>query len=1293
MNDFHFKRLTIALALIIAPVLHAQNQASQESAPETVAAAADIICTPAPGKNPSEQVGPIVMGNMPILQVIDLLRNISGRVIIPGENLPKSKLNFNSGTKLQRTEAIAALENILALNGVSLRLMDNGFVRAIESKNPDNSGAPLIEHIPEGVNSEQIYSKIFKLNYFDSNTAFQRLRSMTSTKSRSAILNQPEINSLIITDSLNNLKRMETIIKLLDQPTESRFELYTFPVDNGSAGALRSSLYQIFRTELNNRLRTSLVHADNRTNKLMVITHPSNYEFFKKIIEELDQPVAPFTTTEVIKIKEGNYWHIWSTIRGIVRHQQSQFQRRGFRNEERSDNEINRVTTTGERSTVENDDNSAEATPPVEVATANSDPNVVMTEDSSPELQFSPYISLYTDPSNKAYVIYGTQQDIKRMRGLIEMLDIKSAPYVTSEVFDIQHARATEIRNVIEYTVVIQRRNFSRAGIQSGNENSNTQQASASESDQQGFEYSNFVATIADNRNNTILVQGTQQDIAQIKALISKLDVESAPLTSNQVIYLKHAEANTLARVIQNIINQQRHLFARQRVRSQSNSPNDNSVPDSPEIGFEFSDYAVVNADRRTNALFIYGTKNDIERVKSIVAESDIPVEPITDTQVFSLTHTDATQTSSLINRVINGQQRALRQVRSESRDVSNPTSVQNSASDSTSTAGIVEGQEALQFSSFISITPDRRSNSIIVYGTATDIRQVQNLIAQIDIEVSPLTTSKIFLLENTQARSLYSVLNSVVRGQERALAQVRSSIREIRNIRPDDSNLTEAELSLESLQFSPYVTITPNDRNNSIIIYGTESDISQLESLIEVSDIKIAPKTQSRTFFIRHADANDISSTLTNLIRQQQRVRERESTLTRVFRRGDQLQDENGEPIQDSSDSISNADLLSETSSSSYNDLFSFDEDLQFSPYVSIVADDRSNAVLAYGTTFDLDQVANLIEQIDNVLPQVKIEVVIAEVILSGDQISGLETFGISYNVTNPNQTTIGMNSSTLGDTSTPGFDANFSLNDFSLDSVFGLAKSDSNVKVLSAPTITTTHNRLASINVGESRPIITSSASNLNSSDLVTRSTIEFRDIGITLKVRPLVSENGFIQMDLEQIVETVIDTQTIDGNVQPIIGTRRASSFVSVRNEEVIVMGGLQAVDATDKDGEVFALGKLPVFGSLFRPRSHSSTVRELIIFIRPRLVESSQAAELITREHLQSSSMSSDLESYFETGKFKEQIDKMEAESTSETQAPITEVIETSNTEQGLIPAKRVDSPPASVTPSRETELAE
>jgi len=444
-----------------------------------------IISTPIEGKDLEEMLGPIVMGNMPILQVLDLLRNFSGRVIIPGEGIPLSKLNFNSGGKLKRAEAIAALEDILALNGVTLKLMDNGFVRAISSADPNSSSAPLIDSIPEGLSSEQIYTKVFRLDYMDSQTAFTRVRSMISGKKRAAVVNQPEINSIILTDSLNNIKRIGEVLELLDQAPEVRLELYAFPIVHSSPFHIRGLYNQIYRSSLNQRLRSSLVYADSRSNKLIVVTHPSNYDFFENLVKELDQEVAPFTTTEVIKITQGNFWSIWSTLRGIVSHQQRQFSRRGIlSSEERETSNIQRLSAAGE-STAINDESAVDA---VETATLDADPSLIMTEDANPELQFSPYIGLYADASNMAYIVYGTQNDIARIRSLVAKLDIKSAPYVDSQVIDVLYARASDIRNVIEYTINIQRRNFSRAGIQSGS-NQGQSETAPTEMGGQGFEY------------------------------------------------------------------------------------------------------------------------------------------------------------------------------------------------------------------------------------------------------------------------------------------------------------------------------------------------------------------------------------------------------------------------------------------------------------------------------------------------------------------------------------------------------------------------------------------------------------------------------------------------------------------------------------------------------------------------------------------------------------------------------------------------------------------------------------
>lgn len=1209
-----------------------------------------IVCQPI-GMKADEAIGPIVLRAMEIPQVLELLQQYSGRVIITTEDLPKTRLNFNSQGTLPRDQAIYALENLLTANGVMLQRGEGKFVNASNSRDPSRRATEFIDALPESGVSGQVFTKVFQLQNVNSGDIFNIVRNFTSGNHTSRMQRVEGTNSIMVVDSLTNLRAIERLIQQLDQPSGHTNQIYTFTIRHGDANRIRDVLRQLQRSQsFSPTLGDATLWVDSRTNKLLIVTRPENHQMLSDLIADLDEEVAPFTTSKVVRISQGNYWSIWHIINTLTRNQRRLFDRQGFRSTEQTVTRTSTEEATSAQQPAAEGAAAAEAAPAAPVQTTVVE-STLTTPDGMPEMQFSPYISLFPDFSNNAFVIYGTQTDIDRMEKLIQQLDIKAAPYVTSEIVEIHHAQARDLSGMLAHVINSQRHTFARKGIQSGG---GQEQSYGVEGD--GFQFSDFATIGADWRRNAIFLYGTRQDISQLKELINKIDQPAAPITRNEVLYLKHARADTLARMVSGVINYQRGTFNRNRNISQAQAGNGENQPLAAEMGFEFSDYAVVYADRRSNALFIYGTNSDITRVRLMVDDADIPVEPMTRTQIFALTHTDANQSASIIQRIVNAQRQALRQVRSEGREFVNPATRPGEEVvlvDPQSEQSVAEGEESLQFSPFMTVTPDVRSNSLVVYGTPGDIEQIKDLLGQIDIQVAPFTQSQVYFLKSAQSSSLIGILNNIVRGQERALARVRSRNREIQNTRGVGTLGTGAEDS--ALQFSPYVTIVENRRNNAIIVYGTPSDIAQIGELIENNDVAIAPYTQTRTFQIRHADAVDTARTITTLINQQQRVREREATLQRVFRRGQggAAGEEDAAAGQGAQQAIA-ADELALAEGFDPN----AGADLQFSPYVSIVADDRSNSVIAYGTQFDLEQVNNLIDQIDKVLPQVRIEVVIAEVRLQGNQVSGLSSFGINYRNPFPfqksSQTTGGVTTDTITGTTgmttgmqsipsvgQPAFDMGLSLNDFSLTTVFRVAQENTNVKVLSAPTITTTHNRRAQINVGEARPIITGTTNNNSSSNLVTSSTVEYRDIGITLRVRPLVSESGAIQLELEQIVENVISTQTIDGNEQPIISTRRASSFVSVKDQEIIIMGGLQSSETSKTEGKVFLLGDIPLLGELFRPERNEEVVRELVIFIRPYLVNSATPEEFMRENDIDKKAIGEDINYYLKEGRFREQ----------------------------------------------------
>jgi general secretion pathway protein D len=1111
------------------------------------------IASPVAPLQAADEIGPIVLAKMDIEQVLDLLQTYSGRVIIPASNLPKEKVTFKSAGKLRRDEAIHAIETLLSLNGVTLIQRDQSFIEAVPSGQALRKAPPLMgEEGDVALSGQQIMGQIYDLQYADARFVQRQLSDMLSGGGISSSRTLDWRNAVLVFDTAQNLEKITQIVEMLDKPVGQQSEVLILPIKNSSANSVYYAIIHAQRYRANAALFRARFHVDRSANHIVVVAPPDSKAYIEELVQQLDREIAPLTTSQIFKLKEGNITTVYNILRGIIRHQQSWFRRQGFQSPETYRITQELPVTTG-----------VQATAPVAEAPSSTPPvDVVISDlaDATSELQFSPYMGVWLDRQNDALVAYGTPADMKRVAVLVEQLDTESAPYTRSKVYYLKHADSYGLSRVISTVINSQRRIFQRRGLRSGDEQS-----------------------------------GGAPDVSDMQAQMA--------------------------------------------------------------MGFEFSDFATVVADRRSNSILLYGTATDIERVDEIISEMDIAVEPITSSRVFALRHAQANSLARILQIIVSSQRRAMREVESAAEKVRNPQGTQTDATN----ANVAEGDLAVQFSQFLSIVPDSRNNAVIVYGTHRDIEHVANLIEQTDVEVVPVTKTEVFFLENARSRTLASILGRMIRSQQYAMRQVRSLFREVQYRGKDDEDSQPQPILYdpnESMQFSPYVSVVANDRNNSLLVYGTDADIDQLRGIIKQNDVAVAPRTQSRVFHIRHADANDVVRTINPLIASQQRVRERESTLRRFFRQ------QNGDDEESLASGPSDATSSPEDAGSVITGSeLEFDEDLQFSPYVSLSPDDRSNSIIVYGTPFDLEQVENLIEQIDRVLPQVRIEVVIAEVMLQEGQVSGLDSFGLSYR--NPFQFQIdgAANGGVISESgvianvpgldggSSPAGDLSVGVDLFSLQTVFRTAKDDSNVRILSAPAITTTHNRPASINVGEARPIITSSTTSLDNS-LASRSTIEYRDIGIELNVRPLVTEQGYIQMEIEQTVETVIDTQTIDNNEQPIIGTRRANSFVSVRDAQTIVMGGLQSEATIVSEGRVWLLGDIPLLGRLFRPKRSTSTVRELIIFIRPNLVSDMSNEAFQTQMEEKRGLATDDVVIYLENGQFAGQLQAEEEDDAQE-----------------------------------------
>jgi len=299
-----------------------------------------------------------------------------------------------------------------------------------------------------------------------------------------------------------------------------------------------------------------------------------------------------------------------------------------------------------------------------------------------------------------------------------------------------------------------------------------------------------------------------------------------------------------------------------------------------------------------------------------------------------------------------------------------------------------------------------------------------------------------------------------------------------------------------------------------------------------------------------------------------------------------------------------------------------------QFSNAMTIVADERSNAIVASGNQDDINLVKELIRQVDVVLPQVRIEVLIAEVTLGKTVSRGIDAFDLIIE----GDKVVGFAGSGAGFSVTDGIiDRSVPQGQISLDLSVIASNTKNNINVLSVPSVVTTHNKEASILVGEARPIVTATQSDFSgvSTGIGLRTSFTFQDIGLELKVKPLIGRDGTIQMEIDQSADDIGSFETIDGNRQPIITRRQAVSFITAADGEITVLGGLQT-NKKSLDGSQFPyLGEIPFLGWLFGRHTQSNSKTELLMFIRPTLLLNTDRAATNANDILRKSRQSEEV----------------------------------------------------------------
>ncbi len=315
-------------------------------------------------------------------------------------------------------------------------------------------------------------------------------------------------------------------------------------------------------------------------------------------------------------------------------------------------------------------------------------------------------------------------------------------------------------------------------------------------------------------------------------------------------------------------------------------------------------------------------------------------------------------------------------------------------------------------------------------------------------------------------------------------------------------------------------------------------------------------------------------------------------------------------------------------------------------SPETRVLADEITNSLIVLATPADYSFVEETVKKLDTVPRQVMIEVLIAEITLQDQLKFGLEWLISSQTNLQMNPFKrdihlngfIGQNTDTLATT-----DLTKGLSGFSYAAVDAAGKvkallntlaSESKLNVLASPHIIAADNREARIQIGDQVPIATSQATAVGTSNSIL-TTIQYKDTGTILKVKPQINESGLVSMEVSQEVSN-FTPQTVLGTDQFIFSKREASTNVVAQDGQTIVIGGLISNNDNRTRSGIPLLSKLPIIGYLFGSTSNSKTKTEIIVMLTPHVMRNQQEAGTVSSAYIDRLK-GVDIREYIETNK--------------------------------------------------------
>lgn len=415
-------------------------------------------------------------------------------------------------------------------------------------------------------------------------------------------------------------------------------------------------------------------------------------------------------------------------------------------------------------------------------------------------------------------------------------------------------------------------------------------------------------------------------------------------------------------------------------------------------------------------------------------------------------------------------------------------------------------------------------------------------------------------------------------------------------------------------------VRIMADNRTNRILIKGDPGTRQRIRQMIEMLDVPSADRLGGlKVFRLKYASAQNLAEILQGLVTGQAVSSSSQNSssnnpVNNLINNSSSNSNSNGSGI--STPGIN----LNGNNSNRQNAVTSFNSD-----GVSIIADPNQNALVVKADPQLMREIDAAIQQLDIRRQQVLIEAAIIEVEGNdadqlgvqwalGDISSGIGLINFSNAGASLSKLVGGyLSNGAAGAGSALGMGSSIALGSYKegadgsrklYGALIQALKENTKSNLLSTPSIVTMDNEEAYIVVGQNVPFVTGSVATTGNSTVNPYTTVERKDVGVTLKVIPHIGEGGSVRLEVEQEVSNV---QANKGQAADLVTSKRAiKTAVLAEHGQTVVLGGLIADNSYYSRQAVPGLGAIPGIGRLFRSDNKSNEKRNLLVFIHPTIV---------------------------------------------------------------------------------------